>query len=82
MVITQQQRLAPLATVAFALVGLFVAACGDSESVVATATSEGGVEGAQEVTTALLDLHDIEDLRGEFLEDFGSTRIVLLVSPT
>ncbi len=78
MVITQQQRLAPLATVAFALVGLFVAACGDSESVVATASSEG----AQEVTTALVDLHDIENLRGEFLGDFGSTRIVLLVSPT
>ena len=80
MVIAQQQRSAPLATVAFAFVGL--ADCGDSESVVATASSEGGVEVAQEVTTALVDLHDIEDLRREFLGDLGSTRIVLLVSPT
>ncbi len=78
----QLRRLASIATVTFASAALLSTACGDSESIVGPSNSGGGGEVAKMVATPLQDLHDIEDLRAEFRGDVGSTRIVLLLSPT
>ena len=82
MIKAQQHKLASLATVTFAFVALLLTACGNSESGVASSGSEGGTDVTHNATPDLQNLHSIEDLRAKFRMDDGSSRIVLLVSPT
>ena len=71
-----------ISTVTFAFVALLLTACGDSQSEVEPSNLGGGAGVAKVAITALQYLHDIEDVRGEFRRNVGSTGIVLLVSPT
>ena len=82
--VTRVQRASAIfcAAVALAVVTLLVTACGNSGGVGFSSRSDDASEGTRNGASTLKDLHSLEDLRAEFRGHDGSTRIILLLSPT